>query len=154
MCAYSCPINATANWRSNYAATPRTLPSAPQSGPCTSLRATEFRARPSRGSSTASSYNREPASRSWRRREAVSPSMTVAATAPRRPRNTHSSEGVVGCRPQSLQVAQAPEQAQRRRTAEVEHPVDWADRLRQNDCWHRRSPGSSMCRSRWRMRQR
>jgi hypothetical protein len=115
VCAYSCPINATANWRSNYAATPRTLPSAPQSGPCTSLRATEFRARPSRGSSTASSYNREPASRSWRKREAVSPSMTVAATAPRRPRNTHSSEGVVGCRPQSLQVAQAPEQAQRRR---------------------------------------
>jgi hypothetical protein len=57
--------------------------------------------------------------------------MTVAATAPRRPRNTHSSEGVVGCRPQSLQAAQAPEQA-RRRTGEVEHPVDWADRLRQN----------------------
>ena len=33
----------------------------------------------------------EPASRSWRRREAASPSMIVAATESRWPRNAHAS---------------------------------------------------------------
>ena len=38
----------------------------------------------------------------------------------------------LGRGPQSLQAAQSPDQAQRRRAGEVEHPADRADRLRQD----------------------
>ena len=41
-------------------------------------------------------------------------------------------EGALGRRPQSLQAAQSPDQAQRRRAGEVEHPADRADRLGQD----------------------
>ena len=41
-------------------------------------------------------------------------------------------EGALGRRPQSLQAAQPPDQAQRRRAREVEHPADRPDRLRQD----------------------
>ena len=41
-------------------------------------------------------------------------------------------EGALGRGPQSLQAAQPSDQAQRRRTGEVEHPADRPDRLRQD----------------------
>ena len=41
-------------------------------------------------------------------------------------------EGALGRGPQSLQAAQSPDQAQRRRAREVEHPADRADRLGQD----------------------
>ena len=41
-------------------------------------------------------------------------------------------EGALGRRPQSLQAAQSPDQAQRRRTREVEHPADRSDRFGQD----------------------
>jgi hypothetical protein len=74
-----------------------TLPAEPPPRPASAALPGTRQKRPEdeRGSATGlwdrSSRDREPASRSWRRREAVSPSMIVAATGSRWPRNAHAS---------------------------------------------------------------
>jgi len=63
-------------------------------------------------------------------------------------------EGALGRRSQSLQAAQSPDQAQRRRACEVEHPADRSDRFGQDAAGADPGADPRPCPSPWRTRRR